>query len=397
MKRRTFLKLSAATLGTAVLGRLHSGLAQEAKQELIVVSNAGNADAGVMPSISLIEPSSLQVLATLAMPSSYSFPATRWDFGRNVIWTGLPAGPNNAVNAFRLSTGEQIAEVPTGSTQNYTELTPDGRYVVVAARFMDKFLKISADPQAPDFGSVVAELDHYAGSNPCDITISSDGAYAYAPDRGGDTVSAVRLDPFEVVVTVPMERLGNAALEPFMGTVSPTSNYLFIENAQVRGGPDAGSESVFDLSDPGRPVEIVRLSQADGLGSGPITSEFTADGRYGIVICRGSSNLSIVDTASLEITENVAFPEGSNPLTGTFAGAGDTFFVPLPGRDAVAAVSVPDFDVVELIPVGQRPLGVIYLSTSLPERQSLHQPLGQALASGRAFAPDCPDRCCGQV
>ncbi|UCH27435.1 MAG: hypothetical protein JSV66_07310 [Trueperaceae bacterium] len=123
MRRRTFLKLSVTALGAAALGQLRWGLANQTSQELIIVSNAGDANAGVLPSVSLIEPNNLQVVATLALPSSYSFPATRWDFERDVIWTGLPAGPNNAVNAFRLSTGEQIAEVPTGSSQNYTELT----------------------------------------------------------------------------------------------------------------------------------------------------------------------------------------------------------------------------------------------------------------------------------
>ncbi len=160
-----------------------------------------------------------------------------------------------------------------------------------------------------------------------------------------------------------------------------------------------GSESVFDLADPENPVEIARFSQADGLGRGPITSKFTLDGRYGIVICRDSSELSVIDLDALAITRSVAFPEGSNPIAGTFVyreGA-KTFFVPLPGRDAVAAVRAPEFEVVELIPVGPRPMGVVYLHTAVPERQEAYPPLGLALAMGRAFPADCPDRCCGPL
>jgi hypothetical protein len=71
--------------------------------------------------------------------------------------------------------------------------------------------------------------------------------------------------------------------------------------------------------------------------------------------------------------------------------------VPLPGRDAVAAVTLPDFQVASLIPVGARPVGVVYLETRVPERAEAGQPLGVALASGRTFPAGCPDRCCGPV
>ena len=394
MNRRKFLKLAGAGAATAALGKLHWAWSQGELKNLIIVSNAGGS---VEPTISLIDPSSLQVLMTLPIPGTYSFPATRWDFERDLIWSGVPAGPNNAVLAYRLSTGEQVLELDTGSSQNYTEVTPDGRYVIVAARFEDRYLKISADPDAADFGQVVAEFDTYEGASPCDMTVTRDGAYAYAPDRFGDTLTTVRIDPFERASVVPMERFADAPLEPFMGTVSPAGNVLFIENAIVDGGPDEGSESIFDLSDPANPVEIARFSQADGLGRGPITSEFTWDGRYGIVICRDSSELSIIDTESLELVKNVQFPSGSNPITGFFAIDGETFFVPLPGRDAVAAVSVPDFEVLELIPVGERPMGVVYLKARLPEREQVFYPLGVALATGRVFPDDCPYACCGPV
>lgn len=396
MNRRSFLKLTAVSTAAVALGRWQLALAQGDLRDLVVVSNAGDGEAGVAPSISLIDPGSLSVAATLPLAGSYSFPATRWDFERDLIWAG---GPNDAVHAWRLSSGENVLELPTDSGQNYTELTPDGSHLIVAARFADKFLKISADPEAPDFGEVVAEFDTYGGASPCDMTITADGAYAYAPDRGGDTLTTVSLDPFERASVTPMESFSDAALEPYMATVSPTGNVLFVENAKVEGGSENGSESIFDLADPGNPVEVARLTREDGLGVGPITSEFTLDGAHGLVICRDSSELSVVDTASQRVSGSVQFPEGSNPLTGTFVygSQGDRFFVPLPGRDAVAVVSVPEFELLELLPVGARPMGVVHLQSELPDRQNAGHPLGVALAGGRAFPPGCPDRCCGPV
>ena len=399
MKRRTFLKLSALGASAIALQSWQASWAQSEIQDLIVISNAGNAEAGIDPSVSLLDPVNLQVIKTLPFPTSYSFPASRWDFARDIIWTGAPGGKNKSVQAYRLSTGEQLLELPTNSSQNYTELTPDGKFLIVSARYADKFLKISADPEASNFGQVVAEIEHYQGSQPCDMSITADGLYAYIPDRGGDTLTTLRLDPFEIVSTKPMKAFYGLPLEPYMGTVSPIGNYLFIENATVENAFDKGSESIFDLSNPEKPKEVARLNQLAGLGEIPVSSEFTTDGRYGIVICRGSASLSIIDTTitPLQPIKNVEFPKGSSPIAGTFGNTDDMFFVPLPGRDAVAAVSVPEFEVVELIPVGQRPLGAIYLQTAVPERMGLFTPVGVALAEGRTFAANCPDRCCGNV
>lgn len=395
MNRRSFLKFSASGAVALALGQLGFGFGQDDARDLIVVSNAGDASNG--PSVSVIDPFSLEVLATLPLAGSYTLPATRWDFERDLIWSGLG---RSSVVAFQLATGEVAAELATESNQNYTEITPDGRYVIVAARFADEFIKIGADPSQADFGQAVARFATYEGASPCDMTVTADGRYAYAPDRGGDTLSVLRLDPFERIGEIAMESDSEAPLEPYMATVSPTGNYLLVENAIVRGGSQTGSESIFDLSDPEKPAEVARLSTEQGLGVGPITSEITPDGRYGMVICRDSSELSIIDFERTEVVKSVAFPEGSNPLTGTFVFQGedpDTFFVPLPGRDAVAAVTVPDFEIVSMIPVGARPLGAVYLRATLPERAASRQPLGVALASGRTFPTGCPDLCCGPV
>ncbi|MEX2502112.1 MAG: hypothetical protein WD336_07035 [Trueperaceae bacterium] len=396
MNRREFLRRTAAGAALASVGTLGIGFAQGpgGRRDLIAVSNAGDADTA--PSVSLIDPDSYQVLATVPLAGSYSLPSTRWHFARDKIWTG---GPNDAVHAYSLSSGERVSELITDSSQNYTEITPDGRFVIDAARFDDRYLKIVADPDHPDFGRPAEQFDTYQGASPCDMTITRDGRYAYAPDRGGDTLTVVRIDPFERVAVIPMESFGDAPLEPYMATVAPSGRTLLVENAKVEGGSETGSESIFDLADPENPVETARLTPEDGLGVGPITSEFTPDERYGIVICRDSSELSIIELATATVVKSVKFPEGSNPITGTFVYRPDaeTFFVPLPGRDAVAAVTLPDFEVATLIPVGARPVGAAYLETPLPERTEAGHPLGVALASGRIFPAGCPDRCCGKV
>jgi hypothetical protein len=395
MNRRTFLKASALGVGSLALSDLRWSSARGAARALIVVANAGDAQTGTAPSLSVVDPATYEVVGEFSVAQPYSFPATRWDFRRDLLWGW---GDADNVIAVRLSSGERVVDLPTGSSENYTELTPDGRFVVVTARFADRYLKVGADPEHGDFGRVVAELRTYQGASPCDMTMTPDGRYAYAPDRGGDTLTTLRVDTFERASQIRVASRTRAALEPYMATASPTGNVLLVENAVVPGGSPTGSESVFDLSDPAKPVEVARLGAGDGLGAGPITSGISLDGRYGLVICRDASAVSVIDLERLAVVERVQFPAGSNPLTGTFAydGRGETFFVPLPGRDAVAAIKVPSFDL-ELIPVGARPMNAVYLEAPLPEREMTFGPRGVALAAGRAFPAGCPDRCCGPL
>jgi len=394
LSRRAFLR--GAVGGAALLAlapwRFAAGQGGTPR-DLIVVSNNGGA------SVTVIDPSSLEVLATVPLAGAFSFPATRWDPERDLIWSGF--SESGAVDAFRLSSGRRVAHVSTGSRQNYTELTPDGAALLVAVRDHDRLLRVDADPGSPGFGTVQASLELPPGSQPCDVTVRSTGDFAYLPDRGRDTVTTVDIGAFRVASQVGVERTsGRGPLEPYMATVSPTGNVLFVENAVVPGGSATGSESIFDVSDPTRPREVARLSVSDGLGHMPLTSEITPDGRYGMVICRASDEVSVVDTQALEVVAKVPFPSGSQPVAGTFlygGDAGSTMFVPLPGRDAVAAIEVPGFRVRRLIPVGPRPVGVVFLRAPLPDRPRVRAELGAALADGRTFPVDCPDPCCGPV
>lgn len=371
-------------------------------RDLIVVSNHGRSGADGGPSATLVDPDSLAVLATVPLAGAYSFPATRWHNVRDLIWSGFAEA--GAVSAYRLSSGRRVAHVPTGSSQNYTEVTPDGSAVVAAARFGSRYLKIAADPRSAEFGTVLASLDDHHGAQPCDVTIEAGGRFAYAPDRGNDTLVVLELGPFRVRSRVPVRPRGGAgAVQPYMATVSPSGNVLFVENAEVAGAASPGSESVFDLSDPTSPREVARLSAADGLGRRPLTSEVTPDGRYGMVVCRDSSEVSVVDVAALKVVTSVAFPKGSRPVAATFryGASGHRLFVPLPGRDALAVVAVPDFRLEKLVPVGPRPVGVVFLKAPVPARAGGRArdpvPLGVALADGRTFPPDCPDPCCGEL
>lgn len=86
MNRRTFLKTSALGAGTLTIGNLSWSFARQGTRSLIVVANAGDAQTGTAPSLSLIDAESYEVVGEFSVAQPYSFPATRWDFRRDLLW-----------------------------------------------------------------------------------------------------------------------------------------------------------------------------------------------------------------------------------------------------------------------------------------------------------------------
>jgi len=112
--RRQILQWTGAGAGAVAFGSLGSVFAATAADRMIVVSNGGGT--GVPPSMTLLDPDTLDVLVTLSAPGAFSFPATRWAFSRDIVWGGY----QEKIAGFSLATGAQIAAVETKSNQNYT-------------------------------------------------------------------------------------------------------------------------------------------------------------------------------------------------------------------------------------------------------------------------------------
>lgn len=355
MTRRRFLKALGVSAGLAATPQLVWGTQRDERDLLFVVNN-GDA------SVSVIDTGSDEVLKTFPVGTTAAFPANKQFERGDVLVTGLHSDKEPTVHFVDLQKGEVLKVIETGSSQNYTELTPDGHFAIVAARFADSFLKIGADPRLPDFGQVVATLDHFENSRPCDITLSPEGKWAFDPDRGTDTFSVIDLVRFEVKATVPVPPLvAEPPIEPFMSTASPDGKLVFVEN--IEGD---GTVSVFDVGDVENPEEIKRFTQDDGLGLRPLTDEFTLDGEFNFIINRNSSDMSVVRVAELEITGNIPLVEGGNPVAGDFSIDGRKFYVPVQNRDVVAIVDVEKQRMIGTIDVGPQPMGAIASRTTVP-------------------------------
>ncbi len=281
----------------------------------------------------LLDPANLKVVETYELP-------------------GVPAGRN-----------------PNGS--NFIGVTPDGKVAWNAAREIDELQEIDTDPKSPTFGTILTRiavpLSPDAGPDgrsngrmrPCDMSITPDGRYLWEPDLGGETVTGVDLHTRQVIAQLTLAPLDpDNPVRPFMLTTN--GEIALVENFEA----PFGTYSVIDVSDPANPVEVKRLTQADGLGVNAQTSEFTPDGRFAYLITNGSPEIAgrvdVLDLETLQITNHIALPEGCAPHNGDFSNDGKFFFVNCSGSNELAVISNALQSVVQQVALsGDTPRGVI--------------------------------------
>ncbi len=254
---------------------------------------------------------------------------------------------------------------------NFVGTTPNGKVVWNAAREVDEIQEIDGDPNSATFGQILtripvplsskaSSLTATAGAmRPCDMSITPDGKYLFEPDLGGETVTAVDIRTRQVVKQLLLEP-NNPAVSPRVRPFMLTTNgrIALVENLE-------GTYAVLDVTVPANMYEIKRLTQADGVGVSPQTSEFTPDGKYAYLIANGSGTVpgvvSVLDLASLTITKQIVLPAGCRPHSGDFSRDGQHFFVNCSGASSVAVIDTKAQQVVQNVALADNvtPRGVI--------------------------------------
>ncbi len=260
--------------------------------------------------------------------------------------------------------------LPTAGS-NFIGVSPKDKTAWNSAREIDEIQEIDIDPDSRTFGQILTHItvplspDASAGSStkgkmrPCDMSITPDGKYLWEPDIGGETLTGVDIHNKQVIaqITLPREDAANRVI-PFMLTTN--GKLALIENFEA----PFGTESIVDVSDPANPVHLKKLTQADGLGITPETSEFTPDGKYAYIITNGSPSIpgeiNVLDLSTLQISKSIALPDGCRPHTGDFTNDGGYFVVNCSGANTVAVISNELQEVVQNVALsGVTPRGVI--------------------------------------
>ena len=354
LDRRRFLAGTAAAGAAATAGCAgddgDTATATVTEAPTVLVFNTGD------QSVSVVNAEDDEVVETVQTGATSSFPSNQFTpdlvaSGEEHFWGNVDQGVS-ALDARDLT---EAAAVETGTGRNWQERTPDGEALVVSAREpAHTQYKVDAAPDSDTFGEVLAELDRTdeggrgdnEGPGPCDVSVHPDGEYAYVPDLYGDTITVLDVAAFEIVTQVPVEPEDGPA-KPWMGTVAPGGDYLLVEHQ-----PDI--ETVWDISDPAEPVEVARLTPADGLGRGPLTSE-VSDDDVGFVFTRSSEDVTVVDLAGGEVLTRIDV--GGAAFTGTWDPGRSALYVPVRSTDSVAVLDPEERAVSTTIDVGPNPYG----------------------------------------
>jgi DNA-binding beta-propeller fold protein YncE len=246
---------------------------------------------------------------------------------------------------------------------NFAGTTPTGKTLWNSAREVDEIQEIDADPHSRTFGQILTRIDvpHSAKAStptatlgamrPCDMSITPNGKFLFEPDLGGETVTAVDIRTKRVINQLQLEPLvAGTRVRPFMLTTN--GKIALVENLE-------GTYAVLDVSDPYNMYEIKRLTQADGVGMAPQTSEFAPDGKYAYLIANGSPSvpgvISVLDLKTLTIPKQITLPDGCRPHAGDFSRDGRHFFVNCANAQSVAVVDTKAQALVQNISLADNP------------------------------------------
>jgi YVTN family beta-propeller protein len=311
--------------------------------------------------VSIIDVETDDVVRTASIGMTASFPSNQYtpgftDSGTDSLWLDVDRG----VRAVSPTSFEQRAVAETGSGANWLEQTPDGNHLVVSAREpAHKQVRIDADEESETFGEGTGEIERASeggrgdndGPGPCDVTIHPDGEYAYVPDLFGDTLTVLSIDPFEIQRQVEVDANDDVPPEPWMGTATWDGEMLLVEN----NTGNVGSESIWDVRNPGMPVEQERLTPDDGLGEGPLTSEIGPDSEVGYVFTPGTDDVSVVDLVAGTVEDRLDL--GGSAFVGTWDSNREKLYIPVQSTDEVAIVDHERREIVKRIDVGPAPYG----------------------------------------
>lgn len=312
--------------------------------------------------VSVIDAEADELVTTAYLGATSSFPSNQYIVDQltteeSVMWLNV----ENGVRGFTAASLSEAITFETGSGANWQEVTPDGSHLVVSAREPTHMqYRLDADPTSETFGEVTAEIDRKPeggrgenqGPGPCDVTIHPNGQYAYVPDIFGDTLSVIDIEAFEIVNQVSVEPTAGAdAVRPWMDTAAWDGETMLVENNEG----ETGTESVWDITDPTNPEEVTRLTTEDNLGELPLTSEIGPDSAVGYVFTADTSDVTVIDLASAEVTDRIEL--GGSAFVGTWGPNQEKLYIPVQTSDEVKVLDHAAGEIVETISVGSKPYG----------------------------------------
>jgi DNA-binding beta-propeller fold protein YncE len=132
---------------------------------------------------------------------------------------------------------------------------------------------------------------------------------------------------------------------PWMLRVSPDGKEVWVQTA-------SGTNVVLD-------ARTLERRHTERVGSTPVTTAFSPDGRYNFVSMAGESYVAVLDPQTGKLVKRLEV--GQNNANISFRSDGRFGYVAVTGENEVAVVEIESLEVERRLPTGEGPMGLIIL------------------------------------
>ncbi len=314
---------------------LSAGVHGGARTSLLYAFNVGTKD------VSIIDMETNTKVGTKKLGASVRWLSNEQDFfdGR-LVWTyedrddgkvdalALDLAAMKVAKRIRLGTGPGFSVV----------LTPD-RTLALA--------DVAGDNKIAVIDTKTFKVARYipSGLFPCDLDRTTDGQFAYVPERDQNTVAMIDMKGLRIVKRYKM----GDHTEPHMLRVSPDNKTVWVANAE---------ENALVVLDARTLAPVAKLA----MGKVPVTLAFSPDGKSAYVSHFSDNFVSVVDTGTYKETGRIKVAHGLAVVA--FRPDGKFAYVTAKDANAVAVIDTTTRTVVKMIPAGGEPWGLLVFPAS---------------------------------
>lgn len=286
--------------------------------------------------VSIIDMETQAVIKTKPLGAAVRWLSNEQDFfdGR-LVWTyeDKDGGKVDAL-AIDLRAGKVTKRIRLGNGPGFSVvLTRDRRFALADVAGDNKIAVI--DTKTFKVARYIA-----SGKFPCDLDRTTDGQFAYVPERDQDAVAMIDLKTLRIVKRYDMGR----HTEPHMLRVAPDNKTVWVANAEEN------ALAILDAS-------TLRLVMKIPMGKVPVTLAFTPDGLFAYVSHFSDNFVSVVDTRTLKEVGRIKVAQGLAVVG--FRPDGKFAYVTAKDANAVAVIDTAARKVVKMIPAGRQPWGLL--------------------------------------
>lgn len=320
-----------AVVAAAVLGSVLSpGVGGAQRTSLLYAFNVGSKD------VSVIDMDTNAKVGTKKLGAAVRWLSNEQDFfdGR-LAWTyeDLDDGKVDAL-AIDLASMKVAKRIRLGSGPGFSVVLTLDRTRALADVAGDNKIAV-IDTKA---FKVVSRIP--VGLFPCDLDRTTDGQFAYVPERDQNTVAMIDVRSLRIVKRFDMGK----HTEPHMLRVAPDNKTLWVAN---------GEENTLVVLDAKTLTPVAKIA----MGKVPVTLAFTPDGQFAYISHFSDNFISVVDTRTYKEVSRVKVAQGLAVVA--FRPDGKFAYVTAMNANAVAVIDTATRKVEKMIPTGRQPWGLL--------------------------------------